>query len=64
MIDGGKGQLSAVVEALRQMNLQEDLRGGAPGQAAGGGVPAGRVQAAGPPAPTSPGLQLLPSPAG
>ena len=26
MIDGGKGQLSAVVEVLRQMNLLEDLR--------------------------------------
>jgi excinuclease ABC subunit C len=25
MIDGGKGQLSAVMEALREMNLQEDL---------------------------------------
>nr|WP_228035003.1 excinuclease ABC subunit UvrC [Oculatella sp. LEGE 06141] len=26
MIDGGKGQLSAVVEVLRQMNLMEDVR--------------------------------------
>ena len=25
MIDGGKGQLSAVMEALRELNLQEDL---------------------------------------